>query len=143
MLRMTIGAVAVVSMLSLPACSSTMWGMRGQSWRMQNTGQVPSAQGTVKVASATNDNTVVRVQMKHTPSPEKIAPGTSVYVVWARPAEGEKPIPLGALRPGDNQKAALETLTPLKSFDIIITPEKSPYVESPTTQPVLSTRVER
>jgi hypothetical protein len=132
-----------VALFALGACSSTYWGMRGQTWRMQNTGQAPAAEGIVKVANAAHDNTVVRITLKHVPSADKINPEANVYVAWAKGTEDDKPVALGVLKPSDKKKATLETVTPLKSFDLMITPEKSPYVERPTGQPVLSGRIER
>jgi hypothetical protein len=138
----TIG-IAAAALFALGACSSTLWGMRGQTWRMQNTGQLPAAQGIVKIASAPHDNTVVRINLKHVPPAEKVSPDANVYVAWAKASDSDRPVALGSLKPGENRKAVLETVTTMRNFDLTITPEKSPYVERPTAQPVLAGRIDR
>jgi hypothetical protein len=70
-----------------------------------------------------------------------VTAGARVYVVWATELQTGSPTRnLGALRVEDNLNGKLETLTPLRNFDVLITAEPQATVDVPGA-PVLRVRV--
>jgi hypothetical protein len=113
------------------------------SVRMVGSVDIPAAQGTVTATSTDNNNTAVVVDVHHLASPERVQPGATTYVVWARAAGREEYQNLGALRVDSNLHGQLRTVTPLRSFDVIVTAEQSPTVTMPTSKRVLAATIER
>jgi hypothetical protein len=103
-----------------------------------------AAQGTVEATEVENGNTRVDVRVRHLAPPDKVAPEATTYVVWARAKVGEsKPQNLGALKVNDDREGRLETVTPLRSFDVMVTPESSSEISAPAHAPVFTTSGER
>ena len=102
---------------------------------------VPAAEGKVQVASAEKDgNHDVKLQVDHLAPANRVSTGASTYVVWLRPQNGA-PQNVGVLQPDQDLKASLETKTPFRAFQIMVTPEPNPGATSPTAFPVMSARV--
>jgi len=75
--------------------------------------------------------------------PEKVEPGSSVFMVWVRGLEnGAQAASQGALMVNSNLIGEMETVTPLRSFELFITPESSHTVTAPTGKILLSARIE-
>jgi hypothetical protein len=104
---------------------------------------VPAAQGTVKATSTANNNTAIVVEVHHLAPPERVQPGATTYVVWARAPGQDAYQNLGALRVDDSLRGTLKTVTPLRSFDVMITAEASPTVMTPSSRRLLSASVQR
>jgi hypothetical protein len=118
-------------------------GCAGPQVRMTVTEQMPAAEGNVKVSEADNENTALEVTVRHLASPEKIAPQATTYVVWARARGADSAQNLGALRVDDDLQGTLETVTPLRTFELFITAEASATSQSPSTPRLLTASVER
>ena len=103
---------------------------------------VPASQGTVKASKNDNGNTKIEVHVKHLAPPAKVAPDSSVYVVWLQPRDGAK-LNIGALVLNRDLEGKLETTTPHRRFQISVTPEPGGHVEAPSHEPVFTTDVER
>ena len=88
-------------------------------------------------------NTHLEVAVEHLAPPQSVAPDASTYVVWAMPAAtgGEHVENLGALTIGDERKGELKAFTPLQSFDVLVTPERSAKVQTPSHEAVLTARI--
>ncbi len=110
---------------------------------MSVTERMPAAEGSVMVAKADNDNTALEVRVRHLASPEKIAPEATTYVVWARASGADVVQNLGALKVDKDLQGTLKTVTPLRTFDVFITAESSPTVQSPSSDGLLIASVER
>jgi hypothetical protein len=124
-------------LLLLAGCAQTTWALQGSPTN-------PAAEGELKVAEGDNGNTKLELRVKHLTQPAKIAPGTTSYVVWIEPLEGDKhPSNVGALKVDDNLEGRLDTVTPMHSFAVYVTPEASTTVNSPTGAKVLSQDVNR
>ena len=123
--------------LGLAAC-----GGHARPFALEASQAVPGAAGEVTTSTGPNGNTEVKIAVKHLAPPERVAAGATVYVVWASdvaaPATAHN---LGALRVDSDLRGKLETVTPLRSFALQITPEASPTVEAPMNPPVLQVRV--
>jgi hypothetical protein len=113
------------------------------SVRMLGSADIPAAQGTVTATSAENNNTAIVVDVHHLAPPERVQPGATTYVVWARATGGDLYQNLGALRVDSDLHGRLRTVTPLRSFDVIVTAEQSPTVTTPANKRVLSATIER
>jgi hypothetical protein len=102
-----------------------------------------AAKGEVKVKGEDNGNTRLSVNVEHLASPEIVAPNTTTYVVWAKPRQGGQAQNLGALTVDSDRKGSLDTVTPLKNFEVIVTPEPSASVSAPSHSPVFTGVVQR
>lgn len=114
----------------------------GQHTTLQPGPRTPAAEGKIEAKQGDNGNTRVSVEVEHLAPPQDVASGASTYVVWAQPIAGDtQPRNLGALSIDEDRKGELRTLTPLKSFDVMVTPEPNAKVQRPSSEPVLTGRV--
>jgi len=103
---------------------------------------IPGAQGTATISATDDANTKIDLTVEHLASPERVAPGTTVYIVWVRGNEsGALPQSLGALRVDDHLKGRISGMTALRDFELYITAEPSQMSTAPTGKTVLSTTV--
>ncbi len=119
----------------LAGCDST-------TLRLSASPMVPAAQGTVRVSSGKNGNTRLQIEVEHLAKPEAVADDAKVYLAWVSTGEGT-PQSIGELKVSRALAGNLETLTPARYFDLMITAEASAAVRSPQGPKVLSTRVSR
>jgi hypothetical protein len=109
------------------------------------TEKAPAAEGVVTVdAGEPNENSTLNISVENLAPPDRLTPPAATYVVWAKSAETPeaKPINLGALDvDSEALDGELETLTPLRQFELFITAEASAEVTEPTGDPVLLTTV--
>lgn len=135
-MRQMRGVVIALSVLVLLGCASE------RVVRLGGGSAAPAAQGTVKVAKGPNANTRLKISVKHLAPPDRVSPGATVFVVWARPIrQGGFAQNLGALKVNQNLEGTLETVTPLRDFDLLITPEPTSEVARPSDVPVLITQI--
>lgn len=102
---------------------------------------VPGARGEVDVGRDKNGNTKIEMEVEHLAAPESLTPPRSAYVVWFQ-ERGSEPLNQGALKPNKNLKANFKSITPLKSFDVIVSAESDPNAKSLTGSEVLRTSVQ-
>ncbi len=102
---------------------------------------VLGANGQVEVNQGPNGNTLVKVTINHLASPDKVAPGAKVYVVWIQSTDGGTQQNVGQIQISGDEKGVLETLTPFKSFIVTVTAEPASSATTPTSNPVLTTRI--
>ncbi len=134
-------AVALVALVGVQIGCQKMAFWRSKPQEMHSASDVPASQGTVRVTAADNGNTNVSIRVKHLAPPSKMAPDSTVYVVWFRPAGGDNQN-VGALVLDNDLEGSLDTLTPQKRFLISITPEPNGQAASPTNEPVFTYQVE-
>jgi hypothetical protein len=119
-----------------------MRGAPDQSVAMAPSSEVPSASGKVDVRSAPGGNTRLEVSVRFLAPPERVTPSATTYVVWVKSLQGDQaPQNMGALPINRNLEGSLSTITPLRSFEVFITPEKAATASKPEGRPVLDTRV--
>ena len=134
-------AIASVVVASLAACAG------GQKAALAPSRSVSAAdakvEAKVEAKQTAEGNTHLEVAVEHLAPPQTVAPDASTYVVWAMPAAtgGEHVENLGALSIGDERKGELKAFTPLQSFDVLVTPEASAKVQTPSHEVVLSARI--
>lgn len=108
--------------------------------RLSPSAELPAAMGEAKVSKDDNGNTKLKLEVKHFAPPQRLQPPRSVYVVWAETSDHEMSN-LGQLKINDDLKGRLETTTPLRIFQLVITAEDNPLVRQPGQQVVLRTKV--
>jgi hypothetical protein len=112
--------------------------------RLTSSQQTPAAEGRVTATGGANNNVRLLVEVHHLARPDLVAPSATAYVVWAQPTEtGTTPQNLGAIRVTHDLDGRLDTLTPLHSFDLMITAEPSATVLAPSGPAVMTARVNR
>ena len=130
--------VAVVWVAMVAGCRSVT-----PAVRMVASMDVPAAQGTVKATSTDNGNTALEIEVRHLALPERVQPGATTYVVWARAPGQDAFYNLGALRVDEDLRGTLKTVTPLRTFDVMITAEASPTAMTPSSRRLLSADIQR
>lgn len=124
--------------LSAAACGGA------QKTPLDATSEAPAAQGKLETRRTENQNTEVSLEVRHLAPPEKIASNATVYVVWAKPLTGDVPPQnVGSLVVDADRMGALKTKTPFERFDLMVTPEPSPSVTTPSHDPVMKAKVGR
>lgn len=134
-LRVLLAAAAVAGCLSGCATFPTLFGSAGPKMSVSPT--IPAAEGTVRFARATNDNTSIDLKVHHLANPEKLTPPAKNYVVWVRASQTAPPQNIGALTVDNNLTGTLRTVTSLHSFGLSITAEVTGEVQAPTGPPLL------
>jgi hypothetical protein len=132
-------AVMVTAIGAGPGCSTTRAAMKGESvqtWNMNVSPQLPGATGKVKVIGPDEGNLRLTVEVEHLAQPQQVFDGATTYVVWVVPQGGD-PQNVGGLNVGEDLKAKLETRTPFRTFEVVVTAESSPNVVSPSDKRVL------
>ena len=130
-------APVLLLVAALPLGAACVRGSQSAATPLQASAAVPAAEGTVDTGKDRNGNTRVTVAVRHLAQPERLAGGASFYVVWAKPEGGEKAQNLGTLRVDADLRGVLEAVTPLRHFELLVTPEKEATPSAPTTDTVL------
>jgi hypothetical protein len=136
----------VLVIAAMTACGKTVTVPGGTSTTsaLQPAGEARSAKGEIKIKEGDNENTRLTISVEHLASPETIAGNATTYVVWAKPRTGDmRPQNLGQLRVNDNREGSLDTVTALKNFEVMVTPEPSAAVTAPSHPPVFTGIVQR
>jgi hypothetical protein len=131
--RMTKVALAAGA-LALAGCATSKVALNG-------TGNLAAAQGIVKASPTANDNTSLDITVQHLAQPNRVEPGATTYVVWARPQGSDMVQNLGALKVDGNLTGQLKTVTPYESFELFITAEPTAAVSRPRGDQVLTAYV--
>jgi hypothetical protein len=127
-------AVWLLAAVFLAGCATTV--------RLTNGPMVPAAQGEVTVTEGENGNTKLALKVQHLALPEKVDAAATVYVVWVMAnLEGSAPQNVGALVVDQALTGTLETITPLKQFELTITPEPTATVTAPSGPKVFSASI--
>jgi hypothetical protein len=102
---------------------------------------VPAARGQVDVGQDKNGNTKVEIEVEHLAPPENLSPPRSAYVVWFQ-ERGAEAVNQGSLRPNKDLKANFKSVTPLKTFDILVSAESDPSAKAPSGSDVFRASVQ-
>jgi hypothetical protein len=102
---------------------------------------VPAARGQVDIGHDKNGNTKVELKVEHLAAPDNLTPPRTAYVVWFQ-ERGTEPLNQGVLKPGKDLKATFRSVTPLKTFDILVTAESDPNAKTPGGSEVMRASVQ-
>ncbi|MGA2145331.1 MAG: hypothetical protein ABSH49_10245 [Bryobacteraceae bacterium] len=102
---------------------------------------VPGARAEVAISKDKNGNTRLKMTVQHLANLENLTPRASAYVVWLRERSGNSENQ-GQLKVDKNLKATFVTVTPLKSFDVLVTAEQDPRTNGPSGPEVLRATIQ-
>ena len=112
-----------------------------KKYPMTAASNVPAAQAEVAIGTDDNGNTSLKMKVQHLAHPENLTPRAVVYVVWLQ-ERGENSQNIGQLRVDKNLKATFETVTSLKSFDVLVTAEQEIRAKNPTGPEILKATIQ-
>jgi hypothetical protein len=122
--------------LSLAACGPS-------PIRLVGSARTPAAEGSMTVRATSNGNTRIVLDVEHMAPPDHIKADARVYVVWARPLAGDgTPQNLGALVVDKELRGRIDTLTPLRRFELFVTVEPIATAKAPSGDHLLSATVD-
>ena len=98
---------------------------------LRSSNDIPSAQGRLAVKGTEGPNQVVDLTVKHMAPPAKVKSGASAYVVWLQPEAAKEPINMGVLSVDNDLNGELQFKTPFPKFEVFVTAEHDPAVQSP------------
>ena len=107
---------------------------------MSSSQSVPAAKGVIHATHDSNNNTKLEMSVHYLAQPGALTPSAAAYVVWLHP-ENEAPQNKGELKIDKNRNGSLTIVTPLKRFEIYVTPEQSAEATAPNGEHVLSANV--
>jgi hypothetical protein len=121
--------------LTLVGCGGT------QEFAVIGQHEAASADGTIRVEEAGGGNNLVTLHLENLPPPERLAAGSTTYVVWFVAANAS-PVKAANLEydPDTRVGDAMAT-TPLSTFEVRVTAERSNAVASPSESVALTKRV--
>jgi hypothetical protein len=128
----TIGVCLLV--LTVAGCANRV--------NLVNTPLVPAADGRLTISTDRNDNTKVKLEVKHLAPPSALTPPQETYVVWTRSEDGS-PQKQAVLQVGDNRQGEIEFITPAANFEVVVTAESSPDVQFPSNMVAFTSEVGR
>ena len=118
--------------VALAACA-------GRTVAMKNSEMSSAAQAKVNLKQAEGGNTEINLEAAHLAPASKVRDDASSYVVWVEPLNGSGPPQnVGALPVDKDLEAELKAITPLKDFQIYVTPEPSGDAVHPSGPKVLA-----
>ena len=103
--------------------------------------ETPAAEVQAKISRDKNNNTKIKLTVKHLAPPENLYPPKAAYVVWIQ--SEDRLVNLGQLRVDKRLKGTFDGVTPLKEFRIFITAENNYAVVKPSSLVVLETETFR
>lgn len=137
MKALDLAKVALLALaLSTAACAQTYMvkGMQG----------APDADAKI-TAKVISENTLTQISIKaeHLAPPERLLPGSTVYVVWARKDANGDWIRIAKLDYSpDSRKGAVDTATvPLTGFELAISAEQQAMPKSPSTTIIFTQKI--
>jgi hypothetical protein len=99
---------------------------------LRSSNDIPSAQGRLAVKGSEGPNQVVDLTVKHMAPPAKVKSGATAYVVWLEPDAAKAPINMGVLAVDKDLNGELQFKTPFPKFEVFVTAEQDPAVQTPS-----------
>ena len=112
-----------------------------KKYPMTAASMVPGARADVAITKDKNGNTRLKMTVQHLSNLENLTPRANAYVVWLQERGGNSENQ-GQLKMDKNLKATFETVTPLKSFDVIVTAEQDVRAKDPSGPEVLKATIQ-
>jgi hypothetical protein len=128
-------AVSSAVLMTLVACGGS------QEAALIGNSRATGADGTVQVEEIEGGNSLVTISMQHLPPPDRIGTGNTVYVAWFV-APGQAPVRAGTLSfDSDSREGSMMATTPLRTFELKITAERSANAASPSENSVATRQI--
>ena len=112
-----------------------------KKYPMTAASMVPGARADVAITKDKNGNTRLKMTVQHLSNLENLTPRANAYVVWLQERGGNSENQ-GQLKMDKNLKATFQTVTPLKSFDVIFTAEQDVRAKDPSGPEVLRATIQ-
>jgi hypothetical protein len=116
----------------------------GQTYMVKGMQGAPDADGKI-TAKVVTENTLTQISIKteHLAPPERLLPGSSSYIVWARKDSNSDWIRIAKLDyDASNRKGGVEVATvPLTGFELAISAEQQDMPKSPSTMIVFTQKI--
>jgi len=103
----------------------------------------PGSEGEVRVSAGPNGNSKVEVKLDHLPDPRALDPTYATYVVWIKAEDATRFVNVGQVAINSQREGRLDTVTPHRSFTVVVTAEPDATASEPGTAVVLRGDVER
>lgn len=103
---------------------------------------VPAANGEMNVGKDKNGNTNLELKVKHLAKPDRLSPPKATYTVWLKGPGGEN-TPAGQLIVNGKLEGSFKTVTPLHTFDVLITAEDDANSKTPAGSEVFHGSVQQ
>ena len=117
-----------------------IWPFGGSKIVMTNSPSAPAAKGVLSISRDSNDNTKIKMEVRHLAQPSALSPAGVDYVVWVQ-AKGHSPQNQGVLKIGNDRRGKFNMVTPFKDFAIFVTAEQSSQTPTPEGEKVLTADV--
>ncbi len=132
-----------MSRIALLILAFTLWNgvAEAKKFPLVAASNVPAARGNVYAGRDDNGNTEVKLEVEHLAKPENLTPSKTSYVVWFQ-ERGSQPVNQGQLRVNKKLKGEFKTVTPLRSFDLLVTAESDVLTQVPSGIEVLRASVQ-
>ncbi len=117
-----------------------IWPLPHSKIVMSSSQSVPAAKGVIHATHDSNKNTKLEMSVQYLAQPGALTPAAAAYVVWLQP-DNDAAQNKGELRIDKDRNGSLTIVTPLKRFEIYVTPEQSAQVTAPTGEHVLSANI--
>ncbi|HVT07145.1 MAG TPA: hypothetical protein VHO67_06790 [Polyangia bacterium] len=101
-----------------------------QTWTLNTSPRVPAATGKVSVKPGDDGNQTLKLDVERLAAPPRVFDGANTYVVWLI-VPGNAPENIGVLPLDDKLNGHLQTKTPFRTFDVLVTAEPSPTATRP------------
>lgn len=121
-------ALLVSLALASPASASEV--------RLVADSSVPGAVGKAHLGKDKNGNLRLKLDVYHLARPSSLTPAKQTYVVWFEP-KGKSAENEGQLQVNKKLEGKFETTTSYQDFDVFVTAEDNPRVETPSEPKVL------
>jgi len=102
---------------------------------------VPGARAEVEISKDKNGNTRLKMTVQHLANLENLTPRASAYVVWLQERGGNAENQ-GQLKVDKKLKATFGTVTPFKSFEVLVTAEQDARGKSPNGPEILKATIQ-
>jgi hypothetical protein len=99
---------------------------------LSKSSSIPGAEGQIEAKEGKNGNTELSIAVDHLAPPTALKQQANTYVVWAKDKATGRVTNLGALQVDQDRRARMDASTPLRKFDLYITPEDEATVMRPS-----------
>lgn len=111
--------------------------LHAQDFTLKAAPEVPGAIGWVDVDKDRNGNTAVEIKIRNLAPAARLTPPKDDYIVWVR-ERGKDAVRIGKLALDEHLDSQINFITLARQFELLITAEDGPTVESPSGLVVLS-----
>lgn len=134
---------SIRSGLVLLVLGAVAWGSGcASSIALEPGAKTPAAAGSMKLARDSQGNTKVALTVDYLPEPNQLDRSLTTFVVWSIADDGSRVRNMGQLQVDSHRHGAVNLVTPLTKFRIVVTAEESGTTEKPSDYVILHGNVQ-